>query len=647
MYGSGFINDFIGRYDSGLGEYVLPDAPQNLVITFTPPAPETPFYLSANDGDFTTDGVTIISGTGESEDITVGNAIAKVLNTTMLNPSNSMGSLTWGDGAVYIGVETASGPADTWSSLPVVIGNMGLDTSGNAHYSGSTYTLGGEPVAVISDLNGTDVLYITDTKIGRYSSGSFSVVTTPDASQQFLAEKYRALGKTIGIRLDENGCPYIYNSVEMDTKQTFSQSYIPMGIFDFSNVDAHEIVFGVEAYDKMTLFDVDATAWLSSLDFTTPKTISDIITALMTEIGMTASIDANAVNTSMSYSYNPIAVYSVTFRQVLKWLAEAIGCNVRIGRTGLVEFFPFLNSSRITFTPDIIIGGSRITARYSTPYIDKVVCYDTLGIPYTSSGIGDDIYYIVANPFLDTLDQDLTPIDSLKSLIRNGVRGYKPTTFSMACSYPGTDAGDYITCNETGGGFNFIPVMHQTLTWSGRCMATIVATGKQKRMPPDGEITTLGGSVGNNNPVASRLINCNKLHIFDPSDPSAYIDILPDGPTPTTASDSTSVASDTSWHTIEDFTISSPGTYLISIHANFPSSATGRRQMILSTSQDSSSAVARRFMESKNAVNGTATYLNLTSVVAVSASTTYHINVQQNSGSSMSVTWEYSYVRLA
>ena len=244
------------------GGYDYPSADQNLVITFSG------FYLSALDGDFTTDPVTITSETGEGEDITIGNAPAKVLTAQMLNPFGLMESLTWGDGTVYIGCVKSSASADTYSSLPchVYVNSIhyGINASGNARRGSTTYTLGGTPMAVIANSTGTDVLFITDTKIGRYN-GSFSVVSTPTDAQAFMAAKCRQYADPMGIALDSNGCPAVFNDVTASTKTTYG--YVPMGVFDFSNVDAFGITFGVEAYDKMTLFDADATAWWNALDF--------------------------------------------------------------------------------------------------------------------------------------------------------------------------------------------------------------------------------------------------------------------------------------------------------------------------------------------------------------------------------------------
>lgn len=38
--------------------------------------------------------------------------------------------------------------------------------------------------------------------------------------------------------------------------------------------------------NETTLFDVDATSWIKSLDFTAPKTVSELINELVAELGL-------------------------------------------------------------------------------------------------------------------------------------------------------------------------------------------------------------------------------------------------------------------------------------------------------------------------------------------------------------------------
>ena len=505
MYNDNTFDNLFTGYKSG-SDYIYPDASQNLVVKFTPPAPEQPFHLSALEGDFTTDPVTITSETGESEDITIGNAPAKVLTATMLNPSNTMGSLVWGDGKVYIGCETATATADAYNSYPVhvLVGttHYSIDSSGRPRRNSTSLgTLGGTGVAVISNSDGSDVLFISTTSIGRRVGGSYTQVTTPSASQSYLAEKFRAMPYSVGVLLDANGCPSVYNSVEKNTKQTFG--YVPMGVFDFSNVDAFGITFGVEAYDKMTVFDADATEWWNAIDFTAGKQLQTLAGEVVSHYGLTlAALPGTAVNKTVSWTTNPITSYAVTGRDLLKWLAEAMGCNVRMSRTGTVEFWTFSSTPVATISPDTIVSSTRVVGRKSVPAVTQTVCYNVLGAGYTATGstTTGTTYYVVANPFIDP-SNDLAPLNAIHGIV-TAIPAYYPITIAVSCADARWDAGDFVTITDTDNNSITVPLMHQAMEWNGMCHATLTATGKQVRDIPESMLNTDLSSMVDSNPSA-------------------------------------------------------------------------------------------------------------------------------------------------
>ena len=509
MYNDNTFDNLFTGYKSG-SDYIYPEGSQNLVVKFTD------FYLSAKDGDFTTDPVTITSETGEGEDISIGNAPAKVLTATMLNPDGAMDALTWGDGAVYIGAETASASADTYSTYPVLVlaGTIrcGLNASGNMVRGSSTSTLGGTPVAVIANSNASDILYITTTKIGRYNGG-FSTVNSPTPAQAYMAAKFRAMPHSVGVLLDANGLPSVYHSVAEGTKQTFS--YVPMGVFDFSIVDAYGITFGVEAYDKMTVFDADATEWWNSIDFDnggSGRQLSWIAGELYTHYGFIGSptIAASAVNDSLVWNTNPITSYAVTGRDILKWLAEAMGCNARMGRTGGLEFWTFSSTAVASITPDTIVSSTRVVGRKSIPAVTQTVCYNVLGAGYTATGstTTGTTYYVVANPFIDP-SGSLASLDAIHGIV-TAIPAYYPITIAVSCADARWDAGDFVTITDTDNNSITVPIMHQAMEWNGMCHATLSATGKQVRDIPESMLNTDLSSMVDSNPSA--VVNKIEAH---------------------------------------------------------------------------------------------------------------------------------------
>lgn len=80
------------------------------------------------------------------------------------------------------------------------------------------------------------------------------------------------------------------------------------------------------------------------------------------------------------------------------------------------------------------------------------------------------------------------------------------------------------------------------------------------------------------------------------------------------------------------------GTYLITGFGSFASNSTGYRQMGIATSS-SSSSIDRSATSTASAVNGSATAMQVITMINPNAQTTYYLNVRQNSGSSLSFTY--------
>lgn len=513
--------EFTGYYDSTDEVYVYPSARQNTVIAFDG------FYLSAADGDFTTDGLTISSNTGDSADISIGKATSAVLSAAILNPDNKMASLSWGEGMVRIGFVSNVSSAMVYADSQAVIFKAiyyGFNAAGRAF---AASTVGGplgpdvKPLAAVAYNDNTARYYYSDGSVYYYNGDTIAL----DTANAFMTAKFaNREDAPIAMLLDADGFPRSVNDITNDTFTVYK--YVPMGVYDFSTVDAYNITFSAEAYDRMIAFDADATDWVQSLDFTNPKTVSGLVGDLMTEMGFTYSIPATAVNTALTISKNPITDYSVSYRQILAWLAETMGCNVRMSRTGSVEFYTYSASPVMTITPDVIASQTREVSRYTIPQITRVVCYNTLGAAYTSGTAGQD-YTILGNPFLDP-SASTACIDNLLTLL-SAIPAFNTTSFTDACADPRIDAGDFLTIERTDGTSYVSPVMHQTLHWRGMCAADYESTGNQTREVPSSEAMSAFEGTVNSNPsaviakieaegISADWITSGKLTVLDDND---------------------------------------------------------------------------------------------------------------------------------
>lgn len=513
--------EFTGYYDSEDEVYVYPSARQNAIIAFDG------FYLSAADGDFTTDGLTISTNTGDSTDISIGNATSAVLSAAILNPDDKMASLSWGEGMVRIGFVSNVSSAMVYADSQAVIFKAiyyGFNAAGRAF---AASTVGGpldpdvKPLAAVAYNDNTARYYYSDGSVYYYNGDTIAL----DTANAFMTAKFaNREDAPIAMLLDADGFPRSVNDITNDTFTVYK--YVPMGVYDFSTVDGYNITFSAEAYDRMIAFDADATDWVQSLDFTNPKTVSGLVGELMTEMGFAYTIPATAVNTALTISKNPITDYSVSYRQILAWLAETMGCNVRMSRTGSVEFYTYSASPVMTITTDVIASQTREVSRYTIPQITRVVCYNTLGAAYTSGTAGQD-YTILGNPFLDP-SASTACIDNLLTLL-SAIPAFNTTSFTDACADPRIDAGDFLAIERTDGTSYVPPVMHQTLTWRGMCAADYESTGNQTREVPSSEAMSAFEGTVNSNPsaviakieaegISADWITSGKLTVLDSND---------------------------------------------------------------------------------------------------------------------------------
>lgn len=97
--------------------------------------------------------------------------------------------------------------------------------------------------------------------------------------------------------------------------------------------------------------------------------------------------------------------------------------------------------------------------------------------------------------------------------------------------------------------------------------------------------------------------------------------------------------------TIQTITLS-PGVYAIQFIATFASNATGYRYIRLATTSGGG-AMDRYSAVSAQAANGETTRITFTTFFSLSSSTTYYLVAMHNSGSTLSVTPGYRYMKLA
>lgn len=218
-------------------------------------------------------------------------------------------------------------------------------------------------------------------------------------------------------------------------------------------------------YDLMTMFDVSAEEFITSLTF--PTTLGAIYTALCDFVGLTPSSTSAFTNSTKNFTANPFSSAGYTAREVLAWIAEAAGRYARMdedGKVELVEFGTFAHKVLLTDRFEMSEN------EFVVPQIGKLEVYNSYGDQLVTAGTGSNTYVISDNPFLYIEnDTEITSLQPFVTAIYNRLTlfpAYHPA--SLRCEwYPLVKCGDIITVIDDYGDEITFPVFSQTVTWNG------------------------------------------------------------------------------------------------------------------------------------------------------------------------------------
>ena len=510
MYNDGVITtEFTGYYDNVGQEYVYPTVSQRAALVFDRCA------LFSWNNAFEASGITVTTAACPEEDISVGSTISASITASLLNTADYIDESLLQDreGTLYIGYSTGEDTI-TVSSGTVLYGSV----SGVAAKVYHVYTdppnkfwlsVGSAPSIVVNGIPYymvlidrtypafDDVYVYTDEEVLHvfYNENAGTIIIESRKSQTVtLPSGYTTY--TIRKIYSANRIPTDYWTVDDTTVTHEEVQMVPMGIFRVSDIRKNGPVWTIEAFDRMQyMTGGDASGWISGLDFSTPLDISYLVSSIMAQLSLSYTISASAVNKNVLFSSNPFQGKVVTYREVIHWLAEAMGCNARMDRFGNVEFYTYNSTPVATITPYTIVNQSRNVGQYAIPQITELTVYGEDGTSY-SSGTSGQTYTIMGNPLLPT--SNTTAIDNLQALLAT-IPQFYVTTFVDACADPRIDAGDFLTVEKADGSTYLAPVMSQTIVWRGNCVTEYAATGNQERQgPTQEEINEYNNTVANN-----------------------------------------------------------------------------------------------------------------------------------------------------
>ena len=219
----------------------------------------------------------------------------------------------------------------------------------------------------------------------------------------------------------------------------------PVGIFLAEKpVKSSANVYKITAYDRMILLDKDLSPWLRDQQSAFPMALSDFITAVCGQCGVTLAADALTGLPNASYQIQTFYADSLTGRQLIQWAAQAAGRFARMTPAGELTFGWFA-SQGLTLTPQQYLQGSLQYEDYETAAIDKVQIRQSdsdVGVIYPSDAAGDNALVIQGNLLLTAENaEQIRPVSQSVYPLLQGIR-YTPLSVSLyvgaAVPAPGT-----------------------------------------------------------------------------------------------------------------------------------------------------------------------------------------------------------------
>lgn len=282
-----------------------------------------------------------------------------------------------------------------------------------------------------------------------------------------------------------------------------------------SNMETSETVELI-GYDRMQKFEILSDDFFSNLTY--PKTLKQMYYLLVDFVyGDTGSthhyVDGDALTASFnrSYSASPVETTGYTCRDVLAWMAEAVGCYAKINAAGKCELVWFRDATshvvsrdeefhiehadlysgmiwnefdQYTWNEAELFTWDEVAGYYSAVYGVRAVKVKqtTLGMDFDVPETAPwNVYTIMDNPFLVIQDVQNDPTTYIKPIYDRlaAFGGQLPMVTDCVGNWC-VETGDIITVHLAAETIHS-PVFCRTLTWKGSVQDHYETTGKKFR----------------------------------------------------------------------------------------------------------------------------------------------------------------------
>lgn len=329
------------------------------------------------------------------EDLSIGQTPSNEISFTLFNDDRLLNNYEFGDFLATLGVLIGS---DTYQQY----GNVMVITQQATYVGGAVYPFimrnntilpsqPSFPVESIMAYDGKVWCFNSDGRYAVYNDANGANITNQFTLNSFMRKK---VGNWKGKGFFYNKSSRILFIYQEGTRKRYE--FVPLGYFTAERPKAPDVIdIDLTCYDFMQKFEKDMPA-AAELGITYPTSIRNLFVKMCEYVGVPYQISM-FINGDAMIQKEPADFESVTMRDVLKWIAEAAGSNVRFNRDGKLELV-WLRRTGQTYTAS---GYREFNPYwYETKHVTKLYNRDTQGSAEKTVGSGEEGYLIQDNPLL-------------------------------------------------------------------------------------------------------------------------------------------------------------------------------------------------------------------------------------------------------
>jgi len=461
---------------------------------------------SSLDGDFTTDPIIINRPFMTGQNFKCGNTAASDISCSFENSDGRFTGYPFAEAAAFIGVkysESVYANAGQMAEIEVLgstafevefasisgIGNMVI----NNVVIPDTATTAFAAVHTSNSDNPGTVYFVDDNGKARKFEVSTSTDTIIGDPYHLFAVKAGQENKIVHLceqLFDTTDAPYSSFTVFENDLVTVYQ-VAPVGVFDLvrpTSTTSRTIEI-TSAPDKMHRLDRvsgDFVQWVKQRNGSS-CTIEHLRDELNAYFGTGVDIHYNGTYPNATVRLDWMDNYS-TARDIVGWLAEAMGCNAWYNNSGDLWFVDLPDATDppyLTIPAEQIVSDGYERADYAVLELGSIELYKGDGSFWQSGStqysVWGNNYVISGNPLLT--ESTLQDVDYIDKLQRYTYNQYHPLTVELTELNPMLLPGELVEVENIYTGVDeLIPVWEISIAWSGKTYGTIKAGGTEYRV---------------------------------------------------------------------------------------------------------------------------------------------------------------------